>query len=88
METKYKIMLHILLYLLTFFAYLKTLEWAVEHGHAKVRTSDAMGQGMIDALYTLVYTILAIAVVYVVSVLIAKFLLKGSIYSRLVSMVD
>ena len=79
METKYKVILHILLYLLTFFAYLKALEWAIEHGRARVPTSDAMGQGMKDALNTLVYTVLAIAVVYVVSMLIAKFLLKGSI---------
>lgn len=75
-----KVILHILLYLLTFFAYLEALEWAAEHGRAKVPTSDAMGQGMIDALNTLVCTILAIAVVYVVSVLIAKFLLKESIF--------
>lgn len=74
-----KIILHILLYLLTFFAYLEALEWAIEHGRAKVPTSDAMGQGMIDALNTVVYTVLAIAAVYVVSVLIAKFLLKESI---------
>lgn len=79
METKYKVILHILLYLLTFFAYLKALEWAIEHGRARVPTSDAMGQGMKDALNTLVYTVLAIAVVYVVSMLITKFLLKGSI---------
>lgn len=37
------IILHILLYLLTFFAYLKALQWAVEYGRAKVFTSNALG---------------------------------------------
>lgn len=74
-----KIILHVLLYILTFFAYLEASGWAVEHGRAKVPTSDAMGQGMIDALNTVVYTIFAVTVVYAVSVLIAKFLLKESI---------
>ena len=74
-----KIILHILLYLLTFFAYLGAVGWAVDKVRSRVPTSDAMGQGMIDAFNSLVYTVLAIAAVYVVSVLIAKFLLKGSI---------
>ena len=74
-----KIILHILLYLLTFFAYLGAMGWAVDKVRSRVPTSDAMGQGMIDAFNSLVYTVLAIVAVYVVSVLIAKFLLKGSI---------
>lgn len=73
-----KIIQHILLYLLTFVGYMMAMIWAIEHGPAKVPTSDAMGQGMKDALSTLIYTVLAIAVVYAASVLIAKFLLKGS----------
>lgn len=75
-----KIILHILLYVLTFVGYLMAVLWAFEHGPAKVRTSDAMGQGMIDAFNTLVCTVLAIAAVYVISVLIAKFLLKESVF--------
>lgn len=73
-----KIIQHILLYLLTFVGYMMAMMWAIEHGPAKVPTSNAMGQGMKDALSTLIYTVLAIAVVYAASVLIAKFLLKGS----------
>ena len=73
-----KIILHILLYLLTFFAYLGAVGWAIEQGSAKM-SGDAMSQGMKQAFSTLFYTVLVIVAVYVVSVLIAKFLLKGSI---------
>ncbi len=67
-----KIILHILLYVLTFVGYLEAVLWAFKQGSAKVRTSDAMGQGMIDAFNTLVYTVLAITAVYVISVLILQ----------------
>ena len=52
--------------------------WAIEQGSAKM-SGDAMSQGMKQAFSTLFYTVLVIVAVYVVSVLIAKFLLKGSI---------
>ena len=73
-----KIILHILLYLLTFVGYLEAVTWAFEQGSAKV-SGDAMSQGMKQALSSFLYAILAIVAVYVVSVLIAKFLLKESI---------
>lgn len=62
--------------------YLGAVLWASEHSRAKAPTSDAMGQGMIDALNTLVYTVLAIAAVSVISVLIVKFLLKESVPAK------
>lgn len=70
-----KIILHILLYLLTFFAYLGVVGWAIDYGSAK----STMGITVPSALNSVFYAVLAVVVVYVVSVLIARFLLNESI---------